>query len=199
MLIMSKCCATISNIGGNMNPLWFNELLKRIRKDATALDTLFNYYYPRIILHINRVYPTASAEDIAQEFFFKLLKTEISGYISKPTSWVFTICENIAKAKHNKESRELPASDLLESIATPVNTTEDIINKIQAQQIFKSVNDDMTKEIIYLHYWEGYSLKEIAVITGLSAVNVRKKHSRAIKILKKISNNVSQKGYIRHS
>lgn len=66
-----------------------------------------------------------------------------------------------------------------------MNTTEDIINKIQAQQIFKSVNDDMTKEIIYLHYWEGYSLKEIAVITGLSAVNVRKKHSRAIKILKK--------------
>lgn len=81
-----------SGIGEGMDPLQFNRLLRRIKTDADALDKLYDYYYPRIILHIKKVYPGASAEDVAQEFFYRLLRSENRGYIAKPTSWVFTVC-----------------------------------------------------------------------------------------------------------
>lgn len=182
-----------------MDPLSFNRLLKRIKTDADALDRLYNYYYPRIILHIKKAYPGASAEDVAQEFFFMLLKSETQGYIIKPTSWVFAVCENLVKSRYKKEAVSFPASDLLESVEDPSDMSERVLENIRSHEIFKLIKDEATKEIIYLYYWEGYSQKEIAERLGMTAANVRKKHSRAIKFLKKTQIEVSHNDHKKHS
>ena len=60
-----------------MNKSEFNRLLNRIRTDESALMALYRYYYPRIILHIDRVYPKINSEDVAQEFFLKALSQQM--------------------------------------------------------------------------------------------------------------------------
>lgn len=182
-----------------MDPLQFNRLLKSIKTDADALDKLYDYYYPRIILHIKKVYPGASAEDVAQEFFYRLLRSENRGYIAKPTSWVFAVCENLVKSGHKKEAGSFPASDLLERTEDPSDMAEKVAARVSSHEIFKCLKDDTIKEIIYLYYWEGYSQKEIAEMLGMSAANVRKKHSRAIRSLKKMYDDASHNDDERHS
>ena len=46
--------------------------------------------------------------------------------------------------------------------------------------------DKLSQQIIYLHYWEGYSLKELATEFNLSYGSIRTKVSRAYDELKKI-------------
>ena len=50
----------------------------------------------------------------------------------------------------------------------------------RAQRVLEDV-DEITRKILVLHYWSGYSFKEIAVIIGMKDTAVRKRHSRAIK------------------
>lgn len=53
----------------------FNLILKQCERDNKAFETLFDFYYPRIKLHIHKKFPDACADDVAQEFFLQLMKS----------------------------------------------------------------------------------------------------------------------------
>ena len=38
--------------------------------------------------------------------------------------------------------------------------------------------DETSRKLIYLHYWEGYSLRETAEILGIDYAAIRKRHGR---------------------
>ena len=158
----------------------FNGLLKNIHCDSRAIETLYFYYYPRIVQHIGIKYSFFIAEDVAQEFFLQLIqKCDKQEYIKYPTSWVYTCAENIAKRKIQGESKY---TYLLQgTVASP---KDDIINKLFAEDILKNLNKT-EQQIIYLYYWEGYNQTEISNIIELTHSNVRQIHRRAIKKLKK--------------
>lgn len=43
----------------------FNLILKQCERDNKAFETLFDFYYPRIKLHIHKKFPDACADDVA--------------------------------------------------------------------------------------------------------------------------------------
>lgn len=158
----------------------FNQLLKELSKNINAIETLYFFYYPRIVQHIGRKYGYFLAEDVAQEFFLQLIKAgEKQEYVEFPTSWVYKCAENIAKRKLNNETKY--RYSLAEVVAAQ---TEDPINKLFAKNILNSLND-REYQIIYLYYWEGYNQREISNMLKLSPSNVRQIHSRAIKKIRK--------------
>lgn len=158
----------------------FNGLLKKIHCDSRAIETLYFYYYPRIVRHIGIKYSFIIAEDVAQEFFLQLIqKCDKQEYVKYPTSWVYTCAENIAKRKIQSESKYTYL--LQETVAAK---KDDIFNKLFAEDILKYLNKT-EQQIIYLYYWEGYNQTEISNILKLTHSNVRQIHSRAIKKLKK--------------
>lgn len=172
----------------------FNRLLNKIKYDNEALNTLYDYFYPRIVLHLKRTYPCADADDIAQEFFIRLLKSPCNTYVRNPASWVYVACENLAKEKYAELAEEYPASDLLEGISAPVYVAEKAVVGVQVRELFEKVKDGKTKIIIYLYHWEGYNFREIAEILGMNSAAVRQRYSRAIKFLNKFENSVSPAG-----
>lgn len=168
-----------------MNKSEFNRLLNRIRTDESALMALYRYYYPRIILHIDRVYPKINSEDVAQEFFLNLLKMQNTTYIENPTSWVYRACENIAKRVGVKMKNVFSASDTIKYISVAADIEGRSIDKLHAIGLLDKVDDETARLIIYLHYWEGYNFREISELTNINHSTVRQKHSKAIKSLKK--------------
>lgn len=172
-----------------MDIIKFNYLLNRALTDKESFSTLYKYYYPRIILHVKRTYPKVDAEEIAQEFFLNLLKRKSVKIIKNPASWVYTSCKNIIIKNHSKLSKEIPVS--CEESEAPfiflmqVLKSEQILeNKEEIENIFNTLEDETTRKIFYLYYWEAYNFREIAEILKIKVPTVKQKHRRAIKKIK---------------
>lgn len=162
----------------------FNVCMRKIQTDKEALSNIYAYYYPRIILHIHRSYPKVSAEDIAQEFFLNLLKYNYCCYIKNPASWIYVSCDNLIKKKYGQEKV------CIELEKCNIDSGEILIDEIIVQEdidkVFSAIEDRETREIIYLCYWEGYSLREVAELINKNKSTVKQKHTRAIKKLKQV-------------
>lgn len=108
----------------------FNLILKQCERDNKAFETLFDFYYPRIKLHIHKKFPDACADDVAQEFFLQLMKSHGFKYVQNPTAWVFACCDNIAKRMLIGESATLP---LL--VSENYSVSEDLVETLHEKDI----------------------------------------------------------------
>lgn len=179
-----------------MDVLEFNLLLNRALTDKSAFSTLYKFYYPRIILHIRRTYPKVDAEEVAQEFFLNLMKRKSYQFVKNPASWIYASCKNIIIRNHSKTEKEIAV--VQENFGSPFSETLRGLNFERlfenadlVERIFASIDDETAKKIIYLYYWEGYNLREIAAILKMKTSTVKQKYRRAIIKIKK--NNVSDR------
>ena len=165
-----------------MNENKFNKLIKRIR-NARAFNVLYNFYYSRIVNHIYFKFRNKDlGEEVAQEFFAKLLRRKVD-YIRNPTSWVYTVCDNIAKDFLTAEKEYNLAYTERETL-TPDAAFEKLIYGEYKEKL-DSLEEE-TRKIVVMYSYEGYSLKEISEITGINYSTVRQKYSRGLKKLKNI-------------
>lgn len=162
----------------------FNKHLKNAECNQYSLIKLYNEYYPKIVLHISVRFDNSIAHDIAQEFFCKILDGRFNtvSYIYSPTAWIYRICDNIAINVYNKESKYVSISDFVFS-----DEKQDLDRMLDIRELLCSL-DDVEKKIIYFHFFEGYSLKELADMFDIKYDNFRKKYGA---ILKKIKRNIS--------
>ena len=156
----------------------FNKLIKNITVDRQALVKIYDFYYRRITYFLSRTYDKAFSEDCAQEFFLNLLNKPVEDYVKNPTAWVYRCSINIAK---NKKARENKYTELKTDKKVDFEPSIEIFGDLYEKL---KILDDKEREIIYLVHWDGYNLKEIAEILGVSHANARKKYSRIIKKLK---------------
>ena len=165
-----------------MDKIKFNFLLSTLRSNTKSLEIIYDYYYPRIVYHLAKKYGRQFAEDIAQDFFIYLLKSEKYEYITNPTTWIYMNCDSMAKRKVGYDARYTSLSE------------NDLVDHNEADIIFQTYGDfaeiidkldDIEKRIVDMYYWEGYKLKEISDITGIKYNTVKQKHKRLLKKLKK--------------
>ena len=170
-----------------MNSVYFNYLLRTIKESSRSLETIYNFYYKKIVYHIGKKYGRAFAEEVAMGFFEWLLSANIKKYISYPTTWIYINCESIAKRKLTKEKKvDLLGDNEIKS--------DDIISKeLLYGDLYNAIRDlpETDQKILDLYYWEGYKLKEIAVILNMKYDAVAQRHGRLIKKLKKILGSVN--------
>ncbi|MEG2086463.1 MAG: RNA polymerase sigma factor [Clostridia bacterium] len=161
-----------------MNSAEFNYLIKHLKTDSRAFEALYGFYFDKIVCHISRVYGKTFACDVAQDFFTKLYNMEIKESIKYPTSYVYKICDNIAKdyITENPICEELTENEI-EDVLLSLEDRADVY------QALLMISDE-ERNIIYLCIWEGYSLLEISELLHLPYAATRKKYSRSLKKLK---------------
>ena len=158
----------------------FNNLLRKIDGDQSALERLYRFFFPRIVRHVSLKFDSELASDVAQEFFVNLVRIgPKQNYIEYPTSWVYACVDNIAKRRLSYENRyvQLSENEELKSIPNNLGLKEEI------EELLQNL-DDLSRQIIMLFYWDGYNQNEIAKMLNLTPSAVRKRHSRALKTLK---------------
>ena len=129
---------------------------------------------------------THDADDITQEVFLKLYKTETIFYAEENVrAWLIRVVINQAKS-HLKTVWNTRRSDLSESIAAESESNNPAHD--DCLDLYRYVDGLKPKyrTIIYLYYYEGYSVKEIAVLLKIRETNVTTQLSRARSQLKDV-------------
>lgn len=158
--------------------------------DSKNAERLINTYADTI-LRISYMYlkETHDAEDICQEVFMRLLTKEIHfDSLSHEKNWIIRTAINACK-DHLRTCFWKRAIDLEEASEIPVPEKPDSELLDLVMTLPKNY-----RVCIYLHYYEGYPVNEIAPMIGKSENTVSAYLSRGRKKLKVILENDSGEG-----
>ena len=132
----------------------------------------------------NRVYRTAlailgnvqDAEDQTQETFLKYLeKRPVFESPEHEKAWFLTVTRNGSISRLRLKSRQ----NLPLDVDIPVPGPE---SREEIEELYRLPAED--REVIHLHYYEGYTTEEIARMTGSKPATIRSRLSRARNKLK---------------
>ena len=126
---------------------------------------------------------TADAEDIVQNVYTKLI--DKSPHIKKGSekSYLLTMTANMCRNNLKSASKRLNTSyDELD------REPAGYVFNMEEQTMYDSINNlsDTYRSVLYLHYYEGYTFKEIARMLHMSTSAVSMRVSRGREELKKI-------------
>ena len=129
----------------------------------------------RVALHNTSNF--SDAEDVTQEVFVKLLESNRAFKDSEHLkAWLIRVTINLCRDKMKKASRETLVDDVL-----PLKTNEESADVLEA---VKALPENY-RNTIYLHYYEGYTAKEIGKILGAKENTVLSWLSRGRNALRK--------------
>ena len=121
------------------------------------------------------------AEDVVQDVFLKLIRSDITIAKGKEKSYIFTMVANRCRdvlGSGNVVFRA-PFEDAADA-KSEINLDEEDSEMLEAV----SKLPDKLRAAVHLHYYEGYSLKEIADILQIAPSAVSMRLTRAKEILK---------------
>ena len=139
--------------------------------------------------HVDTVYricfsfmkSTAETEDMVQETFIKLI-TSGKRFESEnhEKAWLIVTASNLCKDSLKKWWRQC------EDIDNCTHLTRK--DSAVGNEVLSAILDlpDAYKTVVYMYYYEGYSVKEIASSLGCLQTTVRSRLSRARSLLKKV-------------
>lgn len=158
--------------------------------DKTALDMIYNYYYPRLYVFAKRFLKVEDdINDILQEVFVKLWENRKNiKNVETFNAWIFTITKNTVVSYFREKIKLTEFESRVREMATNegylTDTSaeyEDIKEKVG--QLIEQL-PEKRKHIFKLSREQGLSNKEIAAEMGISIKTVEDHIMHAIRFLK---------------
>lgn len=131
--------------------------------DGDQAERLVNAYSDLILrLSYTYLYSIYDAEDICQTVFLKLLTGEYRfESAAHEKAWIIRATANACKDELRKRRRRNVPLEAVAERAAPEAPKSEILEAVM-------VLPKKYREAIYLHYYEGYSVREIAELLGRS-------------------------------
>lgn len=147
-------------------------------KDIKDINYIVNTYSDMLFrLAYQYTRNSSESEDIVQDVFMAMLKKMPFKTEEYLKAWLIRVAIN--KSKNYLKSMRKKVLALDENIKVPTYTHEDGLEEI-------TLLPEFDRNAIYLYYYEGYSIKEIAKITGKSANSINIRLCRAREKLKNL-------------
>lgn len=161
------------------------QILQESIIDTGEFKPLYEFYYPKIFNFIYfRISHKETAEDLAGHVFMKLFeKIQTKKWASMPSfiKYMYVIARNTLK-NHYRQHKDIKSVEPQDAIQETLNT--DNIDLKQCMHALKTKD----RELLYLHYFMGLTLEEIATMQGKNGSAVRMRHKRMLeKINKKLN------------
>ena len=160
--------------------------------DPAAWDILFlRYQLPLYVYAFELVHDEQASLDIVQETFINATR-HLGGLRedAKFGSWLFGIAHQKCLQRWRRQGRE--AAALEELAAAPAESEDDpaelLVRAEQEDAIMKLLNElpVAQRSVLLLHFIEGFSLEDIATVTGAALGTVKSRLHYAKKALKKL-------------
>lgn len=162
--------------------LIYEAIQKTLDGDTQAFELIYETYYKMVISIIRRIVrPMPSELDALVNESFLLIYKSLKGFKrnSKFSTYIYRIVLHYAfkvSKKKKKDKKFLTVfgenSDGIESIPALREHEKEIIDKAFLDKAIGSLNKDM-QEAIDLYYYDQYSIKEIAKITGTTETAIK--------------------------
>lgn len=152
-------------------------------------EEIYLAYKEKVVAYVrNRIADPYAVEDVVSEVFLKVYQ-KLECYDESRASistWIYSITRNTVIDYYKKRKTqegflyeieeveeipdEMPASEaLLESLANALETLS-----------------EQERDLIILHYYKGYTLKRIAGMMGMSYINAKVIHAKALSALRRL-------------
>lgn len=172
---------------------------KLINKDSDSFNIFYNDTVNTFFRYLKWNYYISDEDcyDLISTLYLKIWNwLDNYKHNNNFSSWVWTIFKNLildyfkvdkylgfSEIEEKNEDNSFSFEEILESWDNVINN---INNKFIYNQIIEAINslDEIYKEILHLKFVEQLSYEEISELTNISNENVRKRLSRAIKMLK---------------
>ena len=168
-------------------------LLKRIAKrDQTALAEFYALYQGRLFGYLFRVIGAQQqAEDVMQDVMLVIWqKSESFRGDSKVSSWLFGIAHHLAMAALRREKSDRYVDwEAVEAMPDEEMSPEaDVIGRASGEAVLQALTalTPDHRAVLELAFYQEFSCKEIALITGVPEGTVKSRLSYARRALKAV-------------
>ena len=160
--------------------------------DAVFLrDEIYVSYHEKVAAYVRtRITDQYAAEDVVSEVFLKVYQ-KLESYDESRASlstWIYTITRNTVIDYYKKKKT-------LNVFADGITEAEEIPDEIPADDaLLEDLANALEKlsererDLIILHYYKGYTLKQIADMMGMSYINAKVIHAKALSALRRLLN-----------
>lgn len=154
-------------------------------------DEIYSAYKEKVTAYVrSHISDPYMAEDIVSEVFLKVYRN-LEGFDESRASlstWIYSITRNTVIDYYKKrEAQRALFDEITEFEEMPDESPayegrlEDLANALENLS-------ERERDLIILHYYKGYTLKRIAVMTGISYINAKVIHAKALAALRKLLN-----------
>jgi RNA polymerase sigma-70 factor, ECF subfamily len=161
------------------------------RGSKEALGLLFRRYRPAVLSVVNRILrDVTEAEDICQDVFLLLFQKGKLFDASKgsASSWIIQIAYHRAMNRRQYLAhRQHYNTQELDEEQVGVGHQRALIDEITARNLLDHLREQLSeeqRETLELHFFEGYSLREVAEKTAQTLGNVRHHYYRGLERLR---------------
>lgn len=158
------------------------------QKALDKFDVVYNESYKDIsryvVLNANNI---GDVKDILQNIYLEVYKN-----IDKvgDKNYVFGIAKNVLKKYYRFKFLRKDDTEITDNIKSNINLEKTVMDKFDTEIVWKYLkkkNNNIAK-IIYLYYYEDFTIKEIANSLNLTESNVKNYIYRTLKELRRINN-----------
>ena len=154
-----------------------------LQGEAALFESLINKYYLKVKAFIRKMgFSREDAEDMTQEVFLKVYNN-LYRYDERWnfSTWLFQIAVNTYR--NHIKAKKYDRKKMESAVVYPVDISpeEHLLNTYQYEVVLKAIKslDEKGKGMLILHYYNGFALKEIGRIYGISTAAVKMKLFRA--------------------
>ena len=158
------------------------------QKALDKFDVVYNESYKDIsryvVLNANNI---GDVKDILQNIYLEVYKN-IDKVSDK--NYVFGIAKNFLKKYYRFKFLRKDDTEITDNIKSNINLEKTVMDKFDTELVWKYLkkkNNNIAK-IIYLYYYEDFTIKEIANSLNLTESNVKNYIYRTLKELRRINN-----------
>ena len=158
------------------------------QKALDKFDVVYNESYKDIsryvVLNANNI---SDVKDILQNIYLEVYKN-IDKVRDK--NYVFGIAKNVLKKYYRFKFLRKDDTEITDNIKSNINLEKTVMDKFDTELVWKYLkkkNNNIAK-IIYLYYYEDFTIKEIANSLNLTESNVKNYIYRTLKELRRINN-----------
>ena len=150
-----------------------------IPRTGRTLRETYEEYLPMVYrIAFTYLKNRSDSEDAAQESFLRLLRQEKpfqdAGHLK---AWLIVTVTNVSRDMLRRRSRQDLGLEEVRETAAEQETGNELLNTVLGLP-------ETYKTVVYLYYYEGYAVKEIAAMLHLSAEAVKTRLRRARERLK---------------
>lgn len=160
--------------------------MKKYGFAADEMVKIIDSHFASLLLYA-RQWDVASAEDLVQDAFLKLLRqSHKKGCPENVAAWLFRVVRNGAigefRKNRRREKHEQKRNETRMTWSQPTQETA-----IQSEELAEMLDrlPLEQRELVVMRIWGGLSFDEMAELAGLSRTTVFRKYSEALETLKK--------------
>ena len=160
--------------------------------ERQSWDEAFRRLYAPLVYRLGVIFGnTHIAEEAVQEAFYRsLCRRRRFEEISSLEAWLFVVARNVARdiVRHASRTRQVSDSEIAfeNAVRSGLHVEEAVEDRVIANDLAGAIMrlSPAHREVLLLHYYDGYTIDEIAKRTGSRAGTIKSRLFRARQALR---------------